>query len=221
MRIDVLIETTPAKSFASAAEWPGLSRAGKTPELALEALAAALSRYAKVAHEAGGKFCADLETADGFDVIERAPGDSSTAFGVPHVIFEADRRAVDSAEAGRLNALVAASWVVFDRIVAGAPVDLRKGPRGGGRDRDKIVRHVVEADGGYEREIGLRLPVPPPGDGIAVARFRIAMLEVLRQPSDGSPLAGRKWTTRYAARRIAWHALDHAWEIEDRTEPQP
>jgi hypothetical protein len=27
------------------------------------------------------------------------------------------------------------------------------------------------------------------------------------------------WPPRYAARRIAWHALDHAWEIEDRSEP--
>ena len=218
MRIDVVIETTPTKSFASASEWPGLSRSGKTPDLALQALAAAAPRYATVAREAGLDFGV---VEDGFDVVERAPGDSSTAFGVPHVIFDADRRAVASAEAGRLIALVAASWVLLDRIVAGAPAELRKGPRGGGRDRDKIVRHVVEADGGYEREIGLRLPVPPPEDGLAIARFRTAMLEVLRQPSDGSPLAGRKWTTRYAARRIAWHALDHAWEIEDRIEPQP
>ena len=46
------------------------------------------------------------------------------------------------------------------------------------------------------------------------------MLEVLGRPSDGSPLADRRWTARYAARRIAWHALDHAWEIEDRSEPR-
>ena len=56
-------------------------------------------------------------------------------------------------------------------------------------------------------------------DRAAVEAERAAMLEVLRQPSDGSPLAGRRWTARYAARRIAWHALDHAWEIEDRTDP--
>jgi hypothetical protein len=24
------------------------------------------------------------------------------------------------------------------------------------------------------------------------------------------------WVPRYAVRRSAWHALDHAWEIEDR-----
>jgi hypothetical protein len=46
------------------------------------------------------------------------------------------------------------------------------------------------------------------------------MLDVLRAASDGSPIAGRRWPPRYAARRIAWHALDHTWEIEDRTEPR-
>ena len=49
--------------------------------------------------------------------------------------------------------------------------------------------------------------------------MRSAVLDVLGGPSDGSPLNDRKWPPRYAAARIAWHALDHAWEIEDRTEP--
>jgi hypothetical protein len=60
--------------------------------------------------------------------------------------------------------------------------------------------------------MGLKLDGP-------IADVRAAMAAVLREPSDGSPFAGRKWTARYAAHRIAWHALDHAWEIEDRTEP--
>ena len=82
-----------------------------------------------------------------------------------------------------------------------------------------MVGHVVESDHYYAREIGVRLPQPSPDDGEAVSAERKAMLEVLRRSSDGSPLADRTWTARYAARRIAWHALDHAWEIEDRTEP--
>ena len=63
----------------------------------------------------------------------------------------------------------------------------------------------------------MRLPSPHLGDGAAIAAEREAMLEVLRRPTDGSVLADRRWTTRYAARRIAWHALDHAWEMEDRS----
>src|SRR5207247_5791725 len=105
-----------------------------------------------------------------------------------------------------------------DAIVAAAPADLRRGPRGGGRDTAKIVAHVAEADHGYSRELGLRLQPADPRDPDAVAALRSAMLDVLRQPSDGGPIV-KRWTARYAARRIAWHALDHAWEIEDRSEP--
>ena len=96
---------------------------------------------------------------------------------------------------------------------------MRKGPRGGGRDRDKMVGHVIEADHAYAREIGLRMQEPRFGDRASIEAERAAVLEALRQPSDGGPLADRKWTQRYAARRIAWHALDHAWEMEDRSEP--
>jgi hypothetical protein len=111
---------------------------------------------------------------------------------------------------------VEAAWAELDRVAAAAPESLRKGPRGGGRDRSKIVAHVNEADGAYAQVMGIKAK---PDDRAGVLAMRDAMLDVLRTPSDGSPIAGRKWTPRYAARRIAWHALDHAWEIEDRTDP--
>ncbi len=82
-----------------------------------------------------------------------------------------------------------------------------------------MLGHVIEADGAYAREIGLRLKAPAPNDRAAVEAIHAAMLDVLGTPSDGSPLADRKWTARYAAGRIAWHALDHAWEMEDRSDP--
>jgi hypothetical protein len=111
---------------------------------------------------------------------------------------------------------VEAAWAEFDDVAATAPESLRKGPRGGGRDRTKVVEHVHDADGGYARVLGLKLPSGTPDE---VSARREAVLETLRAPSDGSPIAGRKWPPRYAARRIAWHALDHAWEIEDRSAP--
>ena len=108
----------------------------------------------------------------------------------------------------------------FDRAVAVAEgKELRKGPRGGGRDRDKIVEHLVGSDGGYARVLGLKGTEVDPRDAKAVAQLRRRMLEPMRAPSDGSPIAGKKWPARYAARRVAWHALDHAWEIEDRSDP--
>ena len=131
---------------------------------------------------------------------------------MPGAIGDEDRRPVDAAEAKRLASIVEAAWTVFDRVAAKAPEELRKGPRGGGRDRTKIVGHVNDADGGYATVMGIKIA--------DVRARRATMLDVLRQPSDGSPIAGRKWPPRYAARRIAWHALDHAWEIEDRTEPR-
>ncbi len=213
-RITVVLESAPKKAFASALEWPGWSRSGKTVELAVESLIAYALRYAPVASLAGLELPADME----LELVDRQEGGSGTTFGVPSHIHDADRRPVDAAEADRLANIVDAAWAIFDHVAAGAPAELRKGPRGGGRDRDKMVGHVIEADWYYAREIGLKVRQPDPADRDAVLAIRGQVLDVLRQASDGSPIAARKWTARYAARRIAWHALDHAWEMEDRSQ---
>jgi hypothetical protein len=115
--------------------------------------------------------------------------------------------------APRYAPIAARAGETFDAVAAAAPEALRKGPRGGGRDRSGIVEHVNGADEAYARTMGITTR------GLDIAGTRAAMLALIRTPSDGSPLGGRKWPVRYAARRIAWHALDHAWEIEDRTDP--
>lgn len=214
--IAVSIEAAPKKSFATAVDWPGWSRSGKAEALAIGALASYAERYARVAKLAGEAL--DDPGRLELDVAERTEGGGSTEFGVPGSVTNHDRRPVSAKEADRLARLVDAAWRTFDKVAKAAPRDLRKGPRGGGRNTSKIVDHVVGSDHAYAREMGLRLPPPDPGDRATVDTLRAAMLDVLRQKSDGSALAGRKWTTRYAAHRIAWHALDHAWEIEDRTE---
>jgi len=217
VRIPIAVETTPKKVFASAIDWPGWSRSAKTLPAALDVLAGYLDRYAVVARAAGEAFpSGDVE----IEIIETGEGGSGTEFGVPSRVTDADRRPTTVAEADRLARIVAAAWARFEDIAAGAPEELRKGPRGGGRDTAKIVGHVVESDWYYAREIGVRAKPPTRDDAAAVGTMRAAMLQVLRRPSDGSPLADRRWTTRYAAHRIAWHALDHAWEIEDRSEPR-
>ena len=210
--IAVVVEATPKKAFARAIDWPGWARSGKTEALALESLAAYAPRYAAAARAAGVTF----EPAP-YEVVERTGGGGGTDFGVPSAIADADRRPVTAADARRLAALVAAAWDLFDGVAATAPAELRKGPRGGGRDRDKMIGHVNESDGYYAREIGARKKQPDTGDREAVETLRGEMLAVLGRPSDGSPLAERTWTPRYAAARIAWHALDHAWEMEDRS----
>jgi hypothetical protein len=209
-RVAVSIEAAAKKSFATAVDWPGWSRSGKTEELAIEVLVAYAERYALVARLADEEFpgVANLEV----DVVERLGGGGGTEFGVPSNVTGQDRRPTTANDADRIARLVAAAWRTFGSIAAAAPEELRKGPRGGGRNTARIVDHVTEADEAYAREMGIRLKAP-------IEEVRAAMLEILRAPSDGSPLADRKWTIRYAAHRIAWHALDHAWEIEDRTEP--
>jgi len=213
-RIDVAIEHTPKRTFATAIDWPGRSRHGKTEADALERLEAYAPRYAPVAAAAGVSL---PTTGIEAQVIESSEGGTGTEFGVPSRVTDADRRPTTAAEGERLARLVGAAWTALDAVVAAAPEELRKGPRGGGRSTSKIVEHTLAADHAYAREVGIKMA--PPSDAVAVAVLRAAILDLLRWPSDGLPLAGRRWTARYAAHRIAWHSLDHAWEIEDRTEP--
>lgn len=216
-RIAIGLETTPKKAFASALEWPGWSRAGRDETVAIAALAASAGRFAVVAREAGLAF-GPVAPGD-IEIVERLPGTATTAFGAPDAVFAMDARPTDAADGERLAMLVRATWILLDRVAAIAPAELRKGPRGGGRDRDAIVAHVVAAESAYARGIGLRLHEPDPGDVGAVAAIRAAIADVLARPTDGGPIPGGRWPARYAARRIAWHILDHAWEIEDRAEP--
>ncbi len=214
-QIAVTIEHTPKKTFASAADWPGWSRGAKTEELALDALAQYATRYGPIAVPG---FPADVGAIE-LDVVERHQGSAGTEYGVPSRPTDRDARPLDAGGAARLANLVDAAWSFFDRTAAAAPTELRKGPRGGGRDTAKIVAHVMDADRAYANEIGIKVGEFAPDDRAAVGAMRRAMLDVLRAARDGEPLAGRRWPARYAAHRIAWHALDHAWEIEDRTEP--
>ena len=210
------LEAGSKRVFVWATGWPGWCRSGRDEEQALGALAAYVPRYAVVAAEAGLPFPPAGDDPPGLTVTERTNGSGGTDFGVPGEVVGSDTEPLDAAEAERQASLLAAAWRVFDRVVAEAPPELRKGPRGGGRDRDKVVDHVLGAEPGYARQVGLRLRQPAVGDEAAVAAHRAAILEVFRSPWDGT--VQRRWPPRYAIRRFAWHVLDHAWEIEDRTE---
>ena len=202
MATPVYLEVGTKKVFACSLDWPGWARAAKTEEEALEALTGYAGRYRPVAEAAGVRF--PKSAGDSFDVVERVKGDATTDFGAPHIPAGADATKLTKAQAERLAGLVGASWTVFDRVVKASPAELRKGPRGGGRDRDKMVAHVMEAENAYFRKVGVKAG-------------RDAFLDALRAARDPEPeLSTKAWPWRYAARRVAWHVLDHAWEMQDR-----
>lgn len=185
----------------------------------MEALSEYASRYAPVAVAAGIRFPQAAGRA--LDVVERVPGSTTTDFGVPAALALADATPLTAAQARRMAALVEASWTVLEAVAAGAPAQLRKGPRGGGRDRDDVVAHVGAAEFPYARKIGVRHRAAADGRNhpTAVAALRADVLTALRAARSGEPPVEGGWPPRYAARRIAWHALDHAWEIEDKSSP--
>jgi hypothetical protein len=194
----VYIERGAKRTFASAAEWPGWSRSGKDEASALEKLAEYAPRYAKVAKLAKLELPKD---ATRFIVVERLKGDATTDFGAPGAPAKEESKRATAAKIKRLIALVDAAWKYLDDVRAKAPPELRKGPRGGGRDREKMYAHVLESEMGYARYIDVRLKEPD----------RDALREAFRSPNRAT-----KRPVVYIMRRIAWHALDHAWEMEDR-----
>jgi hypothetical protein len=215
MATAVCLEVSPKKVFASALDWPGWCRSGRTEEAALEILADYAERYAVVAEAAGVTF---PKSATTFEVVERLRGGTNTDFGVPHEAAAAESEKMTATVARRRVSLVTAAWGVFDDVAAASPEHLRKGPRGGGRDRDKMIAHVLEAEAAYARKIGIKLSPPAIDDVAAIESMREAIATVLAEPSDGGPLVPNGWTARYMARRVAWHVLDHAWEMQDRAE---
>jgi hypothetical protein len=210
MGIPVYLEVGAKRVFACTLDWPGWCRSGRDEQAALEALVTYRDRYAAVAAEAG----VELPPAD-FEVLERTPGSATTDFGAPGAVPNVDATSLTPEHVERLVVLMRACWTVFDRVVAGAPQELRKGPRGGGRDRDKVVDHVLQAEASYARKLGIKPAAPDYGDPAAVAAYREEVANAMLAP----PVADHRWPVRYMIRRSAWHVMDHAWEIEDRSAP--
>jgi hypothetical protein len=211
----VYLETSPKRTFAGAIEWPGWCRAGKTVDEALEALLGYADRYARAIAPSRLRFEQPSRVED-FEVIERLTGNATTEFGAPGVPPKADDRPLRDAELQRLTTILEVSWRAFDRAAEGAVgVTLTKGPRGGGRDLAKMVEHVMGAEEGYLGALGSRRPAKR-GD------LRATILQALAARAQNKPVADankvkKLWSPRFYVRRSAWHALDHAWEIEDRS----
>jgi hypothetical protein len=219
--VDVYLETGAKRVFAAAIDWPGWCRAGRGEDAALATLAEYRSRYSDALSERA-RGLPDLAGPSGFRVTERLRGNATTDYGAPGVALPSDGRPIDDNELSRLTHLLEAAWAAFDRTAdAARGVDLRTGPRGGGRDRESIVEHVFSADSAYLAKLGGRFRSPGPFGEAERRDLREAFVVALAARANGEPLAASSrlrsvWSPRFAIRRSAWHALDHAWEIEDR-----
>lgn len=218
---DIYLEIGRKRVFAAALHWPGWCRSGRDEAAAVATLLDYAPRYALVAALAGLPF--DIPAAvDDLVIAERLPGSSGTDFGAPLSIPHADSAPFDANELARATTILDAVWQTFDTAAESAVgVALRKGPRGGGRELDDIVSHVRDADAGYLSRLGRKRPA-----GIADPREEHAAIRQMAHealaagmrgelPAQG-PRGGKIWSPRFFVRYVAWHTLDHAWEIEDR-----
>jgi hypothetical protein len=192
--MDIFVEIGQKRVFAVAIDWPGLARSGRDESAAIANLLDHGPRYARVVQAAGMAFELPDSPAD-LTIVERLPGGSGTDFGAPTARLAADESAVG--------------------------VALRKGPRGGGRDLDKIVSHVRESDAAYLPMLGRKRPKGIANPAEEHALIRREMLDALDAATRGElpergPRGGQLWRPRFFVRYVAWHTLDHAWEIEDR-----
>jgi hypothetical protein len=220
--IKVFAEIGKKRVFVGAVDWPGWCRSGRDEKMALQVLIDYGPRYAQVLHSKEIEFQVPTDASD-LIVTERHDGNATTDFGAPAIMLDADRKPIVRMEFERLQKILQACWQAFDSAVQRATGrELRKGPRGGGRNVEKILDHVLEADRGYlarlawkHKREGGKNPVEE------LSRTRGAILNALEAAVNGDlpergPRGGIIWPPRYFIRRVAWHVLDHAWEIEDR-----
>ncbi len=202
---------------AGAIDWPGLDRWGTSEEDAIAKLLSYVPRYAGVAERADLAPALARQASD-VEVIERVPGSSSTDFwGIAHVPSEIEREPLSVEDFERRLTVLQACWAYFDDVAVRVSPELRPNPRGrGGRSRDQIVRHVYGSEPEQmSRKVEVRTPLDVVQTPAGLKAHRGAYLDALRAyHAAGKP--ARTWPLPFLIRRTGYHAMDHAWELEDR-----
>ena len=218
MPIRTVIErgTHGKRAVAFALDWPGWSRGARSPELALETREAYRGRYRPVTVLAG--LADDFDRAGPLEVVEDRVGTGSTDFwGISFTPCSLEQEPMDAADLERKLRLVRAAWAFFDAVGARVSPEMRKGPRGGGRDRDRIIRHTIRTESeDFAKKVDLRIPEEG-ALGDALPGYRDAYVEAMRAYQRGD-IKGRMftWNLPFLVRHTAFHTLDHAWEMEDK-----
>ena len=219
MPVRTVIEhgTKDKRCVAFGLDWPGWSRGAKSAELALQTLESYRVRYRPIAALAG--MAAEFDGAGPLDVVEDRVGTGSTDFW--GISFSASSTELDPMEEARLErgiTLLRACWAFFDDVAARVSAEMRKGPRGGGRERDEIIRHVFRVESlDFAKSVGLEMPDGPVPSGDALRQYREDYIAGLRAYNAGEVKRRmRSWTLPVLIRHSAFHTLDHAWEMEDK-----
>lgn len=218
MAVRTVVQRGPKgkKAVAFAFDWPGWSRGAKTPEAAVETLEAYRERYRPVALLAG--YEGEFDASGSLEVVEHATGVGSTDFwGISFAASSFEQVPMPDDELERKLALLDAAWRFFDEVAARVSPELRKGPRGGGRDRDGIVGHTFRTEvGDFGKRVGVRTPIETMQTAEGVRAHREQFVAAMREYNATGKSAGRSWTVAFLLRHTAFHTLDHAWEMEDR-----
>ncbi|MBX7213522.1 MAG: hypothetical protein K1X39_05845 [Thermoflexales bacterium] len=214
LRIALEIGPKGKKVVALAPDWPGLERGASTEQAAIDRLLAYLPRYAPVAKVA--RRHAEFATFSGVDVVERFPGTGSTDFwGISFAFSKLDHQVVSDAILKREITLMRACWSFFDTVRGRVSAEMRRGPRGGGRDRDRIISHVLWVEQDWAKGIGVHTTNEAMLTAEGLKDYRDAYCRAIRTYHAEGKTA-RKWPLRFLIRHTAFHTLDHAWEMEDK-----
>ncbi|MCB8924271.1 MAG: hypothetical protein H6652_01440 [Ardenticatenaceae bacterium] len=217
MRVTLEMGPKGKKVVAVAPDWPGLERGAKTEELAIEKLRAYMPRYAQVARLAN--MSAAFDTIQDFEVVEQYPGAGSTDFwGISFAFSSIDQQDMSANELESKLKLMQACWAFFDNVRRRVSAEMKKGPRGGGRDRDHIVRHTLAAEQDWAKGVGVIASDDVLLTDEGLKSYRDAYCQAIRNYHAQDKQAGSrsKWPLRFLIRHTAFHTLDHAWEMEDK-----
>jgi hypothetical protein len=219
MPVRAVIERGPKgkRSVAFSLDWPGWSRGAKTAEIALETLEAYRERYRPVTLLAG--LSREFDAAGPLEIVEDKVGTGSTDFwAISFSPAATEQGPMGEAELERAITLLRACWTYFDGVAARVSAEMRKGPRGGGRDRDRIIRHTIRTESeDFAKQVGLRIPEGAALTPDGLRQHRETYLAAMRAYNAGEiERRMRSWTLPFLIRHSAFHALDHAWEMEDK-----
>ena len=217
LRATLEIGPKAKRMVAVAIDWPGLERGAKTEQAAIDRLRSYLPRYEPAARLAG--MAAAFAASPVVDVVEHYPGIGGTDFwGISFAFSSIDHQVMSGEALERELTLMRAGWTFFDAVRARVSAEMQRGPRGGGRDRNHIVRHTLSVERDWASGVGVVTPDDALLTDEGLRTYRDTYCQAIRDYHALGKQAGKqaKWPLRFLIRHTAFHTLDHAWEMEDK-----